>query len=384
MTMQSLSDLLNTAEGVHFLHAEGVFVSPEMFRKQLKLPVKGDLAVALGAENKKLVCSGQQIYVDYRQSVLRKIEILHETAVDETLFPFFLWVDTDRAGSDNLISKFAWPPPSKKGPITILPPNCKDVEMRFAPLDETILLSAIDKLGTYLRQSGKHIEGAKERYQALRMIFANNECAVLSEFNLHLTDFLLHAVFGYTPPAMMLSTVLEQDVFVAEVDLFVNHIGEVVTVFNNAVQNLRQQNINPQLKPLADNYLPLFYSCDADNKRLRLFHHIENDDHYAVSRCKCGQEYKFYLGQNNDLSIADLARSKRWSPDVCFPIFLNDFVSGFVAGKSSALYLIVINAVLRQVLGKTAVPILAPIHLELPDNIQFDSLIFRYLAGIKS
>ncbi len=382
--MQTLTDLLNSAEGRHFLEAKGVFGSQESFIEQLKLPLKPNLALDLGAEKAKLLCSGQQVYVDYHQSVLSKIEILRDMNQDDTLFPFFLWVDTDRSGSDNLISKFAWPPPSKKGPITILPPRSKDVEMRFAAIDSSILMSAIDKLGTYLRQSGDNIEGAKERYQDLRAIFANNNADTLSEFNLHLTQFLLTHVFGYAPPSMMLSNILDQDALLEEVDLFVNCIDEVVIVFNTAVNDLSQQNINPQMKPLPENYLPLFYSCAADNRRLRLFHHLENNDHYAVSRCKCGQEYKFYLGQNNNLSITEIAQTNRWSPDVCFPIFLNDLVSGFVAGKSSALYLIVMNAVLRQVLAKTAVPILAPVNLELQDDtaVQFDSLLFRYLAGI--
>ena len=181
----------------------------------------------------------------------------------------------------------------------------------------------------------------------------------------------------------MLSTFLDQEVILDELNLFLNCLGEVVQTFNEAIENLSQRNINPQIKPLAENYLPLFFSCEVDNRRLRLFHHIENNDHYAVSRCKCGQEYKFYLGQKS-LSIAEIAQTNRWSLDVCFPIFFNDLVSGYVAGKSSALYLIVMNSVLRQVLGKTAVPILAPVNLELQDNIQFDSLIFRYLAGLKS
>jgi len=381
--MQSLTDLLHSSEGLDFLESEGVFVTQDTFIDQLKLPVKPNLAIDLGAENRKLVCSGQQVYVDYRQSVLSKIEILRDMDLNKDLFPFFLWVDTDRSGSDNLISKFAWPPPSKKGPITVLSPKSRDVEMRFAPIDSSILMSAIDKLGTYLRQSDKNTEGAKERYQQLRAIFTNNRFDTLSEFNLQLTDFLLTHVFGYMPHSMMLSSILDQEVILNEVDLFVNCIREVVDTFNEAIADLSQKHINPQLKPLPESYLPLFFSCEVDNRRLRLFHHIDNDDHFAVSRCKCGQEYKFYLGQNS-LSIAEIAQTNRWSPDVCFPIFLNDLVSGFVAGKSSALYLIVMNAMLRQVLGKTAVPILAPVNLDLQDNIQFDSLIFRYLTALKS
>jgi hypothetical protein len=120
----------------------------------------------------------------------------------------------------------------------------------------------------------------------------------------------------------------------------------------------------------------------VDDTRLRLYHYVDGNDHFAVGACKCGQDYRFYLGSST-LSIAEIAETDRWSPDVCFPIFFNDLVSGFVAGKSSAIYLIVLNEVLRQVLDRTPVPILVPKSLgangsEAP---QIDSLIYRYFAG---
>jgi hypothetical protein len=74
-------------------------------------------------------------------------------------------------------------------------------------------------------------------------------------------------------------------------------------------------------------------------------------------------------------------RTGRWSPDVCFPIFFNDRVSGFVAGKSSGVYLMVLNAVMRLALDKTPVPILIPPDLGAtsasPDEP--DSLIYTYM-----
>jgi hypothetical protein len=58
-------------------------------------------------------------------------------------------------------------------------------------------------------------------------------------------------------------------------------------------------------------------------------------------------------------------------------------VSGFVAGKSSAIYLLVMNKVLRKALDGTPVPILIPENLELKNNdpLPFDSLIYRYFAS---
>jgi hypothetical protein len=379
--MQTLTDLTNTIEGLRFLESEGVFRVQQEFVDQLKRPVKSKLADDLGA-NKKLVCSGQQVYVDYRQSVLGKIELLQEMEQDQDLFPFFLWVDTDRSGSDNLITKFAWPVSSKKGPVTILPPRTREIESRFVSLDSSQLMSAADKLETHLRQSAENVQGAKERYQQMRVIFADRSPGTLSEFNLRLTDFLLDNVYGYVPHSVMLSDLLGQEVFLEEINLFVNRIADVVNVFNWAIESLVKKGIDPQVRPLSEHYLPLFFSCEVDDKRLRLYHHIEGKDHFAVTACKCGQEYRFHLGRN-ELSVAEITRTDRWSPDVCFPIFINDLVSGFVAGKSSAIYLMVMNQVLRQTLDKTPVPILVPNGLEpngSTDN-QFDSLIFRYLAN---
>jgi hypothetical protein len=380
--VQSLADLMSSPAGLSFLESAGVLVSGQQFKEQLGAPVKAYLAGLLDAEGTCLVCSGQQVYVDYQASVLSKLQVLRDLGRDPTIFPFFLWVDTDRSGSDNLASKFAWPAPSKKGAITILPPGTRDVELRFAGLDAAQLSSAIDKLETHLRQSGEKRPGAKERYLRLRAFFTDPSAATLSEFNLRLSEFLLAQVLDFTPRSLLLSELLAAPEVWEHVDGALNDLAGVVRVFNEARQSLVGRDIDPQVGPLDEHYLPLFYSCDTDATRLRLYHQIDRGDHFAAADCKCGRSYRFYLG-NGRLSVAEVARSGRWSLDVCFPIFLNDFVSGYVAGKSSALYLIVLNQVLRQVLAKTPVPILVPESLGhgAPRPAGADSLLYHYFAG---
>jgi len=381
--MQELSDLLDSKAGLDYLKSEGVFVSQQHFKDQLQAPAKNDLTEDLGGEDAKLVCSGQQVYIDYRQSVLSKFEALRDIAQVDDLLSLFLWVDTDRSGADSLTTKFAWPNGRKKGPITILPPGTREVETRFSAIDSSVLVGAADQLWTSLRQSDERVDGAKERYKNFRSIFVDSEHTSLSAFNLQVSEFLLSNVYDYVPRSVSLSALLGRTTILQDVDIFVNCIVDVIKVFNEAVGSLIGNNINPQVKPLLQAYLPLFYSCDDDGRRLRLFRQIEGSDHFALGRCKCGRQFKFHLGQGQ-LSIAELALTNRWSPDVCFPVFINDLVSGFVAGKSSTLYLIVMNAVLRKVLGKTPVPILIPQYLEYQNtnNGQFDSLLYRYLAGI--
>lgn len=379
--MQTLADLMNSPQGQEWLASKGVFTSQQYFMESLNAPARSDLAVMLGVDGKKLICSGQQLYIDYHQSVLSKILTLRDFKENPELFPFFLWVDTDRSGSDNLITKFAWPVDSKKGPIRITPPGVKDIESRFVQLDPVQLRGAIDKLGTHLRQSNVIRKSAKAKYQELRTFFDCETAGTLSDFNCQVTYFLLNKHLGYSPNAVILSETINQGLITQEVDLLINHLDEVIKVFNASVRSVQELGIDPQVEIRDQDYLPLFYSCNVDNQRLRLKHAVENGDHFATCICnKCGETYRFDLGQNT-LSIAEIAETGRWSPDVLMPAFFNDYVSGYVAGKSSALYLLIINDVLRQVLGKTTVPILVPESLG-KSNIepdQVDSLLYDYL-----
>ncbi len=378
--MQNLADLMRSAQGQEWLASKGVFTSTQKFRESLKPPAQSGLAAMLGANGKKLICSGQQLYIDYHQSVLSKILTLREFTDDPDLFPFFLWVDTDRSGSDNLITKFAWPVDSKKGPIRITPSGMKDIESRFVALDPEQLRSAIDKLATHLVQSHVSRKSAKTKYQELRAFFDRESAGILSDFNHQVTNFLLDKHLGYHPDSVILSDAINRGLVNEEVNLVLNHLDALIKVFNASVQSMQELGIDPQVEIRDDDYLPLFYSCNVDNLRLRLKHVVEFGDHFATATCRCGKAYRFPLGQTN-LSIAEIAETERWSPDVLMPAFFNDYVSGYVAGKSSALYLLVINEMLQQVLDKTPVPILVPESLGKPDPApdQVDSLLYDYL-----
>jgi len=377
--VQSLTDLVGSPKGRQFLKSNGVFVDHQEFKDLLRSPARTELASSMHSEGRKLICSGQQLYVDYRRSVLSKILMLKELEQDKDLLPFFMWVDTDRSGSDNLITKFAWPKPSKKGPVRIAPSKTRDIETRFVRLDASQLKSAIDKLETHLRGSGIQRDGAKLKYQNLREIFIEEKVEVLSSFNFRLSTFLMDNHLGYFPRSAILSEALNRGLLTQEINLILNHVDAVIRVFNEAVQSHLAMGIDPHVEPRKADYLPLFYSCDVDDHRLRLHHKVEGDDHFAVGLCSCGEDYRFFLGSST-LSIEEIAQTNRWSVDVLLPVFLNNLVSGFVAGKSSGLYMMVINSVLRQVLGTSPVPILLPANLDplasSPEVV--DSLLYDY------
>jgi hypothetical protein len=180
---------------------------------------------------------------------------------------------------------------------------------------------------------------------------------------------------------MIVSDLLERDLLTSEINVFLNHLDAAIRVFNQTVEDLQAQGINPKVKLLDEHYLPLHVTCSGCRRRLRLRRETQGYDHYAVAPCKCGCAYRFYLG-SRQLSMDEIAQGSRWSPDVCLTLFLNDFVSGYVAGGSSGLYYgLVMKEVLENVMQKRRVPLLLPHPAGVPghDAASVDSLLYRYL-----
>jgi hypothetical protein len=68
---------------------------------------------------------------------------------------------------------------------------------------------------------------------------------------------------------------------------------------------------------------------------------------------------------------------------VLLPVFLNDLASGVVGGRSSAVYGMVLNRVLREALGEDPIPMLVPESLVSEDGVGTEpvgkSLVVSYL-----
>ena len=381
--MQLLADLLNSEQGLAFLADRGVYTGIGEFSAVMVEPGRADLGRLLDLKGSKPVCSGQQVYVDYHASVLAKMVVLQQIEQVKDLAPFFIWHDTDRSGSDPLITKFEWPMNQKSYPLKIAPPALGEVETRFVSLDPELIQKVLETLKNYLFQS--KLPDKKlvvERFEAFKEIFLKYNSASLSTFNFELTNFLLERQFGWKPASALLSFIVENSVLNEGINFALNNLPSFVQVYNAAIEDLGQRGIDPQVRTLTEDYLPLYYSCKLDGRRLRLQHQILKDEHYAVAKCKCNQEYRFYLGQKS-LSLGELAQTGRWSPDVTLPVLLNRQVSGFIMGKSSALYGLVMKEIVAKVFDQTPVPFLVPEALKQAPKVppEFDSLIYNYLMG---
>ena len=384
--MQDLKALLASPDGVRFLESHDIFVAQEEFLARLQEPVQPGLIAGVPPERTKPVYALQQLYVDCTQSMLDRIALLDQLERREDCFPFFLWIDTDLAGTDALMLRFFWPLFGKKASVRLSAAANDQLELRFIPTDASRLRQALDKLNSYVSQS---ITGrkkvtrarAKDRYEQLKAVFLQPTSRVHSELNHRVTYFLLDRQVGLNPVSVLVSDLLGCDLITAEVNLFLNHIDDGIRVFNDAVQALQARGIDPKVKPLAEDYLPLNFSCLDCRRRLRLQREVRGRDHFAVTSCKCQRKYRFHLGGRR-LSVDDIARSGPWSPDVSLTLFMNDSVSGYVGGGSSAIYYgLVMKEVLEKVLHKRRVPILLPqpTGVDGGQPERFDSLLYRYL-----
>ncbi len=347
------------------------------------------LAESLGVEHQKPIYALQQIYIDCTQSMLDRMIILDRFERHEDCFPFFLWIDTDLARTDALMLRFFWPLFGKKVSTRLSAGVYDNLELRFIPIEIPRIQQALEKLETYLSQS---ITGrkkvtrahARDRYERLKAVFLQQTSGVLSELNHRVAYFLLNEQAGLDPFSVLVSDLIGRDLITAEINLFLNHLDEAISVFNDAVHGLYAEQIDPQVKPLPADYLPLHVSCSNCRRRLRLHRETQGHDHFAVASCRCQSQYRFHLG-SRQLSIDDIVQAGSWSPDVSLTLFMNDFVSGYVGGGSSGIYYgLVMQDVLEKVLHKRRVPILLPQPSTVDDNDPepFDSLLYRYLMHL--
>ena len=213
----------------------------------------------------------------------------------------------------------------------------------------------------------------RERLDTLRAVLLPEPPGMHSDLNHRLSRFLLGNQADLQPRSVRASELLA--LLTAPINDFINGLDDAVRVFNTAAEALSAQDIEPHVKPLAPDYLPLHVSCHICRRRLRLRRETQGVDHFAAARCRCGEAYRFHLGSER-LSIDAIAAAD-WSPDVSLALFLNDLVSGYVAGASSgAYYGLVMTEVLQRVFGRRRVPILLP---RLDGAGASSGLLHRYL-----
>jgi hypothetical protein len=387
---RSLGDLAATDAGRRFLRERGVFFDPAEFLDRLEAPESPALAELFGGDrDAKPVYAAQQIYADYRWSVIAKLLTLSGLGEARCVLPCVLWSDIDRCGSDGPSTGFLWPAGAGLNArfVTKRDPE-REAETRFAALDRRRLREVADRLHSWLPSLPPGIDrrrrrGAQERFGPVRDILLDEHLVTLRDLNGALTAYLLQAGLGLSLRSRYVSEVLELAPFRRAVEVVISRLDAFAAAYNQGVAELLARDVDPQLRPRGPAELPLFYSTPPPgSRRLRLHHETDGQGSHYATAAEGAEVHRLALGRGR-LSIDALAASGRWSPDVSLVLFLDGLVSGVVAGRSSALYGLVLNRVRERLYGRRGVPILVPDPALDPaaHGFEEDGLFYSYLFG---
>lgn len=384
--MRSLFELLDDAGGRRFLADNDLLTDEQDFVSRLESPIEGSLNELVGLpEGSSLVHIGQQVCSDYAPWTLSKFTAGARLEDDTDAVPVIIWHDTYQADAERYGMRLVLPAGSKQLGIWLAPRSLGHHEPRFIPVGRPAVEEALKQLRAWVTNTVQSRPKPERTAARLRMdklaeaTLAGN-LETLSSTNATIAGFLMEQRLGVAIASTSISSMLEHGVLTHSLDKYLACLDDVIAVFNETVAALTAQDIDPQVRPLNPDYLPLHFSCPQDGQRLRLAHEIDGG-HFAVATCPCGTTYRFHLGATTP-SLGELAETGRWSADVSLPVHHNDCSSGWIVGRSTALYGLVLNAVIARVLGGRPIPGWIPPDLMTgpQPGSPADSLLVEYLT----
>lgn len=382
--MRDLSALLADPAGRELLAAHEMHVELPSFSAALRPPRNPALNALVGLPgDAALVHIGQQVCADYGPQVATKFEAAAGLAAHGAA-PVLLWHDLDRAESERFGMRVVLPTGKRTKGLWFAPRAMGGREIRFVPVDRDHLEGLFAQLGEWAEHAAPEDRvAARARVGALAEAVLSGAPTALGEATGAMATHLLREQLGVVLPATYLSTLMATRVLDGPMDAYLAALDDVVPVVNEAIADLHALDVDPCLRPLDDDHLPLFLSCPDCGTRLRLTRERAGADQYAVGPCRCGTVHRFHLGTTT-LSLGELRETDRWSPDVSLPVHHQHIASGWVVGRSTALYGMVFNAVVRRVFDSTPLPGLVPAGLvaeaaEVPATA--DTLLLGYLTA---
>lgn len=385
--MRSLAALIGEPQAAAFLLTRGVHLDQESFVAELHPPRQPDLLSLLGLEaDAKLVFLGQQACADMAAVTATKFAAtrdLYEAGAAEVAI---LWHDLDSTQSERFGARIVLPSGSHLRGVWLAPRALEDREPRFIPAERERREALISFLATWVQNSCReHLDAARGRVAELGEALLNDDVHTLAQANRALVTVLLRRQLGLDPPAVFASEMIGHGLLVESVIDYVDRIEDVTAVFNRAVDDLIAADIDPQVRRLRDDYLPLWFSCPRDGTRLRLSRRRRGADMVAEATCRCQERYEFNFGSGRP-DLGQLLGTGRWSIDVSMPVHHTTLASGWIGGRSSALYALVFNEVIEKVYGLKPLPVLVPHELvesgsSVPDGDE--TLLLQYLTAAR-
>jgi hypothetical protein len=312
--VRTLFDLLDSDDGRDFLADRGLFTDVEVFCAELQPPVSPLLNEALGLPaDAPIVHIGQQVCTDYAPWTLSKFVAGAQLGARGDAVPAVLYHDLYQAEAERFGMRLVLPAGTKQKGIWLAPRSAGAAEPRFIEVGRPAVEAALRELAAWVTNSMQtrqkpERKAAQARRAVLEEAVLAHDLDTLGQAAGAFATFLLGQRLGVDLPRVYLSGLMERDVLTGPVNAFLERLDDVRAVFNEGVAALVVRDIDPQVRPLPEDYLPLHFSCPDDGTRLRLTRDLGTGRH-AVATCKCGTEYRFDLG--DPLGLGELATTGR-------------------------------------------------------------------------
>jgi hypothetical protein len=385
MNERSLAALASSPAGCEWLAERGVYTEQEGFNTALRVPALAGAAELIGLQpDRQIVYVGQQVAADFARATVAKF-VAAQALVDTGESDYaVIWHDMDRGDSDRFMMRIVLQLGSATMSAWLADRKLGYRETRFIPADHARLDDVFQKA----RSTAVGVPKATrpkvlERIDILRAALEADRPATTADAARIIGARLLGEQVGVDLPwtyvSSLVSARLLNDVLL---EVLAAH-SEVVRTFNEAVEAVHAAGLDPQVHELDRSWLPLWWNCPDSGRRLRLTRETAGVDVYArAAECACGRLHRFHLGGARP-TLDELEAAGRWSPDVLLPVLVDRRFSGYVAGKSSALYGIVMRTVLQDALGHQPTPCFLPTELTSGAVAPTapDSILHAYLFG---
>ena len=283
-----------------------------------------------------LLYVGQQPASDYGAATLAKFAAARERALSGATTAV-IWHDADRAGSERLAMRIVLPLGRRRRGIWLAARRFEDREGRWVPVERAQLMDAVSQLREWARNALPGDREAAPPVDRLAEALLADDVDTVARACAALATVLLREQLGLSAPAVFVSELVGAGLLDAALDVYLARLDEVVRVFNAVRDELLARDIDPRVRALGEDHLPLHLPARSDRARLTLVHERRGRDHFAVATCRCGRAYRFHLGPGEP-SLGELAGTADWSPGITLPILHDALVSGWIAGRSSGGY----------------------------------------------
>jgi hypothetical protein len=168
----------------------------------------------------------------------------------------------DSTQSERYGARIVVPSAKRTRGIWLVSKELEELEPRFIPVDRAHLEAVVADLGNWARSavSGDRRE-ARDRLLRLSDALLAPHVTTLADADRAIVSLVLRDALGFDATATYASQMVASGLLVDSVAEYVAAVDDVVHVFNKAIDRLVAADVDPQVRPLPPDHLPLRFSC---------------------------------------------------------------------------------------------------------------------------